>query len=62
VTDLETWFSATLRAAPAESRAAALADAEIAARQRFPAGDVLTAMRRALSVGLTRGILVRQQR
>jgi hypothetical protein len=62
VADLERWFSATLRAAPAESRAAVLADAETAARQRLPASVVLTAMRRALSVELTRGILVRQQR
>jgi hypothetical protein len=62
VADLESWFSGTLRAAPAESRAAVLADAETAARQRFPASAVLTAMRRALSVELTRGILVRQQR
>jgi hypothetical protein len=62
VADLETWFSATLRAAPAESRAAVLADAETAARRQFPASDVLTAMRRALSVELTHGILVRQQR
>jgi hypothetical protein len=62
VADLETWFSATLRAAPAASRAAVLADAETTARRRFPAGDVLTAMRRALSAELTRGILVRQQR
>ncbi|MFI5889747.1 hypothetical protein ACIA5D_06460 [Actinoplanes sp. NPDC051513] len=57
--DLAAWFGAAIRAAPAESRAAALADAELTARCRFPADDVLTAMRRALSVELERGILVR---
>jgi hypothetical protein len=59
IADLETWFAAVIRAAPAESRATLLADAETAARQRFPADDVLHAMRRALAVEMTRGILVR---
>jgi hypothetical protein len=62
IADLEGWFIATLRAAPAESRAAVLADAETAARKRLPAGDVLAAMRRALAAELTRGSLVRQRR
>jgi hypothetical protein len=61
-TDLEAWFGAAIRAAPAESRAAVLADLETAARQRFPAAEVLNALRRALSAELTRGIVIRQQR
>lgn len=61
VADLEKWFIAVIRAAPAESRDTVLADAQTTARQRFPAGDVLNAMRRALSVEITRGILVRLQ-
>jgi hypothetical protein len=61
VADLESWFRAAICAAPAESRAAILADAEATARRRFPAGDVLAAMRHALSIELTRGILVRQE-
>jgi hypothetical protein len=60
--DLESWFTATLRHAPPESRAASLADAETAARRRFPPDDVTRAMRRALALELTRGVLVRQQR
>jgi hypothetical protein len=59
VADLEAWFTAVLRAAPRESVASALADAEATANLRFPARDVLTAMRRALSLELTRGFLVR---
>jgi len=61
VVDLEAWFIATLRREPAESKAAALADAEVAAKQQFPAQDVTAAMRRALATELTRGVLVRQQ-
>jgi hypothetical protein len=60
--DLAAWFSIAIRTAPPESRATALADAETTARRRFPASDVLTAMRRALSVELTHGIVVRLQR
>jgi hypothetical protein len=59
--DLEAWFTATLREAPAGSMAAALADAETAAKHQFPAADVATAMRRALSAGLTRGTPAGQQ-
>lgn len=61
IAGLESWFRAAIRAAPAESRATALADAETAALQRFPARDVVAAVRRALSVELTHGFLVRQQ-
>ena len=65
VGELEAWFTATLRQAPVESIAAALADAEAAAKRRLPAHDVTAAMRRALSPEqsseLTRGILIRQR-
>jgi hypothetical protein len=61
VADLESWFTATLRQAPPESRAATLADAETAANRRFPPDDVTRAMRRALALELTHGVLIRQQ-
>jgi hypothetical protein len=61
VADLEAWFGAAIRAAPAESRATVLAAQETAARMRFPAAEVLNALRRALSAELTRGIVIRQQ-
>ena len=62
VVDLASWFGAAIRATAAESRAIVLANAATAARERFPANDVLAAMRRALSVELTRGIVVRAPR
>ena len=59
VADLEAWFSTALRHTPAGSRAAALAIAQAAANERFPARDVTAAMRRALAHELTRGVLIR---
>ncbi|MEV4517895.1 hypothetical protein AB0K00_54170 [Dactylosporangium sp. NPDC049525] len=54
VVDLEGWFVATLRACPPEGMASALARAEATAAARFTARDVVAAMRRVLSVELTR--------
>jgi hypothetical protein len=50
--DLEAWFIATLRMVPIEATAPALRRAEATAAQRFPARDVVAAMRRVLSVEL----------
>jgi hypothetical protein len=61
VAELEAWFSAALRDIPTGSRAAALANAEASANQRFPTREVTAAMRRALAHELTRGILIRRQ-
>lgn len=52
--DLEAWFVATLRVVHPDAMASALWRAEAIASQRFPARDVVTAMRRVLSVELTR--------
>jgi hypothetical protein len=52
--DLEAWFIATLRMVPADRMASALQRAEATAAKRFPARDVVAAMRRVLSVELAR--------
>ncbi|NJC66043.1 hypothetical protein HC028_16250 [Planosporangium flavigriseum] len=52
-TDLEGWLIATLRTADADAMASALRRAEAIAARRFPARDVVAAMRRVLSVELT---------
>ena len=52
--DLEAWFIATLRVVHPDAVASALRRAEATAAERFPARDVVTAMRRVLSVELTR--------
>jgi len=53
-TDLEAWFIATLRVVHPDAMASALWTAEAIASQRFPARDVVAAMRRVLSVELAR--------
>jgi len=50
--DLEAWFIATLRVVPVDGMASALRAAEATAAERFPARDVVSAMRRVLSVEL----------
>jgi hypothetical protein len=50
--DLEAWFIATLRVVPVDAMASALRQAEATASGRFPARDVVSAMRRVLSVEL----------
>jgi hypothetical protein len=52
VTDLEGWLIAVLRVADPERMHSALADAERTASERFPARDVVTAMRRVLAYEL----------
>jgi len=52
--DLEAWFIATLRVVDADRMAPALRRAEATAAERFPARDVVSAMRRMLSVELAR--------
>lgn len=54
LSDLEAWFIAMLRVVPADAMASALGRAETIATQRFPARDVVKAMRRVLSVELAR--------
>ena len=46
------WFIATLRVVPVGAMAPALRQAEATASGRFPARDVVAAMRRVLSVEL----------
>jgi hypothetical protein len=53
--DLEAWFIATLRVVHVDAMAPALRRAEAIAARRFPARDVVAAMRRVLSVELARG-------
>jgi hypothetical protein len=52
--DLEAWFVATLRVVHPDAMASALRRAEATALDRFPAREVITAMRRVLSVELAR--------
>ncbi len=52
--DLEAWFIATLRVVDPDRMASALHKAEATAAGRFPARDVVAAMRRVLSVELAR--------
>jgi hypothetical protein len=54
-TDLEGWLVATLRVAPPERMASALARAEATACERFPTKTVVAAMRRVLTVELAHG-------
>jgi hypothetical protein len=54
VADLEGWFVATLRACDIDAMASALTRAEATAATRFPARDVVAALRRVLSVELAR--------
>lgn len=54
VDDLEGWLVATLRVAPDDEMFAVVARAEEAAARRFAPGAVVTALRRVLSVELTR--------
>ncbi len=53
--DLEGWFVATLRVTAPDRMASALRRAEATAAERFPASDVVAALRRVLSVELARG-------
>jgi hypothetical protein len=55
VADLEGWIIAVLRAAGPARLAPALAAAEALALERFPARDVVKAMRRVLTVDLAGG-------
>jgi len=52
--DLEAWIIAVVRLAHPDAMAATLHQAEAIASERFPARDVLAAMRRVLSVELAR--------
>lgn len=52
VTDLEGWLIAVLRVADPQRMRSALAAAERAASERFPAHEVVTAMRRVLAYEL----------
>jgi hypothetical protein len=54
VADLEGWFVATLRACDNDAMASTLGRAEATAAARFPARDVVAALRRVLSVELAR--------
>ncbi|WP_249714518.1 hypothetical protein [Rhizomonospora bruguierae] len=54
--ELEAWIVAVVRAAGPARLAEALAAAEAVAAERFPARDVVRAMRRALTVHLTEGL------
>jgi hypothetical protein len=54
VTDLEGWLVAVLRDAGPDRMHRALAAAESQAVERFPAGEVVAAMRKVLSVELAR--------
>ncbi|GAA2669235.1 hypothetical protein [Actinoplanes palleronii] len=56
--DLEGWLVATLRTVPAERMFGAVARAERQAVERFPARDVVAAMRRVMSRELTRAAAV----
>lgn len=53
VTDLEAWLVATLRVAPPSAMGSVLHQAEAVASQRFASRDVVAAMRRVLTCGLS---------
>jgi hypothetical protein len=54
VDDLEAWIIAVLRVAGPDQMASALYEAETIAAERFASGDIVAAMRRVLTVELTR--------